>query len=139
MDKQREPLTRKERINRNILIGCGVAGGLIGAALIANAGHIQGASNVLNAPMSAPLALGLVFVWTVLLPIVAVYWHRIIDEQEASAFKDGALWSGYAFIIGAPAWWALAKAGLVAAPDAMICVAVVSYIWSGVWLWKKYR
>ena len=138
--------TRREKLNRNIILACGGLGGVVGVA-IASTG-ISSASKdgtdpflaLLTGPIPLTIVIPLIFVWGVIMPIVAWYWHtRVIDEQEANAYKDGGYYAGYAFLMLAPLWWLLWRGGLLPEPNGVAIYLIFSIIWSAVWFWKKYR
>jgi hypothetical protein len=140
-----EPLTRRERLNRNIMVGCGVLGGLIGIALAIGGIDQQGidvfsTSFLSEKSISPALAILLVVGWAIVMPVVAWIWHtRAIDEQEASAYRDGGYYSAYIYLIGAPTWWILWRGGFAPEPNGVAIFLIFSSIWSAVWFWKKYR
>jgi hypothetical protein len=137
-----DPLTAKERLNRNILVLCGVLGAVIGLAMgVVEPRAVTGSASILsNGPLPPAFALTVVLLTGVLLPAVSIYWHRhATDEMETDAYKTGALYALNVYMIGAPVWWFLWRGGLAPAPDGiaiyMITVATVGIFW----LWKKYR
>ena len=132
-----EPPTAKERLNRNMLIGCGLLGGLMGAALQAFGGPDAIFSNDSLSPV---FAIALVLVTGGLLPVVSWYWHRhATDEQEAEAYKLGALGGIYVYMIGAPSWWFLWRGGLAPKPDGIAIYFITVFTVGLIWLWRKYR
>ena len=141
-----EPMTRREKLNRNIILACGLLGGVMGAVMAAggflNAPDKSGdpLSVLFTGPMPVAVALALVFFWAVVMPVVAWFWHtRAIDEQEASAYRDGGYYAAYAFLVLAPLWWLLWRGGFLPEPDGVAIYLIFSVIWSAVWFWKKYR
>ena len=137
-----EPLTAKERLNRNILVACGVMGGVIGVALAVVGGPdiAKGGGPFSNDPLPTGLAVILVIAIGALLPAIALYWHRhAIDEQEADAYKSGALAALYLYMIGAPVWWFAWRGGFAPQPDGVIIYMATVTVVGVVWLWKKYR
>jgi hypothetical protein len=135
-----EPLTRKERRNRNLLVGSGVLGAVIALALIfSQEGGVEAAGGVFSsAPLPPWLALGLMLLIGVLLPIISVMWHRTVDEQEADAYKTGALYGFYVYSIGAPLWWLAWRGGFVPEPSGVIIFFVTVLTVGAVWTVKKY-
>lgn len=135
-----EPLTRKERLNRNILIGSGMLGALIALALIfSQDGGISAAGGVFsNAPLPPMVALGLVLLIGVLVPVLSVFWQRTVDEQEMDAYKTGAVYSFYVYGIGAPVWWLAWRGGFAPEPNGIIIYFVTVAVMGVVWTWKKY-
>lgn len=141
-----EPTTKREKLNRNIILACGVIGGVMGA-VIAAAGIAtmpDGSTDPLLilsvGKLPVAVVVPLVFFWAVVMPVIAWFWHtRAIDEQEASAYRDGGYYAAYAYLILAPTWWLLWRGGLLPEPDGVAIFIAFSLIWSAVWFWKKYR
>lgn len=134
-------LTPKERLNRNIMIVCGLVGGSIGVAMAMLGPDITDAplSELANGPIPSIAAIFLAAVWGIILPVIAYYWHkRAIDEQEAAAYRDGGYYAAYAFIVAAPTWWFLARGGLVPEPNGVAIFCIFNLIWLSVWFYKKY-
>ncbi len=145
MQASNEGLTRREKLNRNMIFGFVLVGGAIGL-LPAFYETIVGNSDtgppllLADSPMPPVIALMLIFFWTVIMPIIAWFWHkRAIDEQEASAYRDGGYYAAYALLIGAPTWWILWRGGFVPEPDGVAIFMLFALIWTAVWFWKKYR
>jgi len=138
-------LTNREKLNRNIMLGCGISGGAIGMFLafydVIIVGSEPSALAVLSdSPIAPAIAILLAFFWAVIIPIVAWFWHkRVIDEQEASAYRDGGYYSAYAYLIGAPTWWILWRGGFAPEPDGPVIFMLFALSWSAIWLWKKYN
>jgi hypothetical protein len=128
--------TKRERLNRNIMIACFIIGALTGVFLaILDPDYTVIAGS--NIPAAAAIAFA-VF-WGIGMPILAYFWHkRAIDEQEAAAYRDGAYYAAYAFVIGAPTWWILARGGLVPPINGVVIFTIFNFIWLGVWFYKKY-
>jgi hypothetical protein len=128
--------TKRERLNRNIMILCFIIGALIGVFLaILDPDYTVIANS--NIPIGAAIAFA-VF-WAIGMPIIAYVWHkRAIDEQEAAAYRDGGYYAAYAFIIGAPTWWILARGELVPQVNGVLIFIIFNFIWLGVWFYKKY-
>ena len=139
---QQEPLTAKERLNRNILIACGIMGGVIGVSLAVAGGTdiAKGGGPFSSDPLPTGLAIVLVIAIGVLLPAIALYWHRFaIDEQEADAYKSGAVAALYVYMIGAPVWWFAWRGGFAPEPNGVVIYMAIVTVVGVVWLWKKYR
>jgi hypothetical protein len=145
MQVSNEVLTRREKLNRKMTYGFLLAGGAIGLLLAfydTSVGNLdtRPALILADSPMPPVMALMLVFFWAVIMPIIAWFWHkRAIDEQEASAYRDGGYYAAYAFLIGAPMWWILWRGGFAPEPDGVAIFMLFASIWTTVWLWKKYR
>lgn len=142
-----EPMTKRERLNRNIILGLGLLGGVMGVVLstssigtTAHNGPGPLSAIFSSGPIPLTIVLPFVIVWAVIMPVVAWFWHtRAIDEQEASAYRDGGYYAAYVFLIFAPLWWVLWRGGFVPEPDGVAIYLTFSMIWSAVWFWKKYR
>jgi hypothetical protein len=127
----------RDRRNALTLIVAGALGGVIAVVML-----MAGPSPTMfgNDPIPARYAIILALMIGVLLPVISIYWHlRVVDEQEAAAYNKGTLLAMYAFWIGAPVWWLLWRGGLAPAPDG-IAICFTTLIVAGiVWLWAKYR
>lgn len=142
-----EPMTKREKLNRNIIVGLGLLGGVMGLVLSTSSigdadGNGPGSLSAIfsSGPLPLTVVLPFVFIWVVIMPIVAWFWHtRAIDEQEANAYRDGGYYAAYAFLILAPLWWVLWRGGFLPEPDGVAIYLIFSLIWSAVWFWKKYR
>lgn len=138
-------LTKREKLNRNIILGCGLSGGVIGLFLalydITMFGTEPSAFAVLSdSPVAPAIAILLAFFWAVIMPVVAWFWHkRAIDEQEASAYRDGGYYAAYTYLIGAPTWWMLWRGGIAPEPNGPAIFMIFALLWSAVWYWKKYH
>jgi len=134
------PLTSTERLNRKLTVASGALGGAIALILgFAGSRGAAGGDVFSNAPIAPTVAILLILMMGVLLPAITVYWHRIIDEQEAAAYKSGALVGLYVYAIGTPVWWLAWRGGFVPAPNAFIIYFATIFALGGVWIWKKYR
>lgn len=139
-----EPLTKKERLNRNILIGSGAIGGSIGVlvvlASLTSGQEIAPDTVFSSAPLPAGVALVVVLVLGLVVPALSIYWHRsAVDEQEADAYKTGALWGMYVFMIGAPLWWFAWRGGFAPEPNGIAIYFATVLTVGLIWMWKKYR
>jgi hypothetical protein len=133
-----EPLTRQERMNRNLLIASGLLGGVTGAVLMIASRETDPGAILSNAPLPPALALAIVLILGVALPVIGYFWHKTVDEQEADAYKTGALYGFYVYGIGAPLWWFAARGGLLPPPDGVIIYYATLLVVGVVWMWKKY-
>jgi hypothetical protein len=142
MPDEKAPLTKKERLNRNIMIACLLIGGIIGGVMgftdtDLEAGSLAGFS---DAPLSMPVTIALAIFWGLIMPVIAWFWHRsAIDEQEAAAYRDGAYYAAYVYIIAVPCWWILWRGGILPEPDGVTIFLVFNGIWLATWFWKKYH
>ncbi len=136
------PMTTREKLNRNIMVGCGLLGAVIGATLVATDGSIPSDPQTMFSDSPLPLALAVLLAvfWGVIMPVIAWFWHtRAIDEQEANAYRDGGYYAAYGYLMGAPTWWFLWRGGLLPEPNGTLIFCLFAIIWTAVWFWKKYR
>jgi hypothetical protein len=136
------PLTSREKLNRNIMVGCGLIGAVIGIVLVTVDGAMPSDPTTLfsDHPLPMAIAAALVVFWAVIMPVIAWFWHtRAIDEQEADAYRDGGYYAAYAYLVGAPTWWFLWRGGLAPEPNGTLIFCLFAIIWTAVWYWKKYR
>ena len=136
------PMTSREKLNRNIMVGCGLLGAVIGAGLVATDGAMPSdpLSMFSDSPLPMTIALVLAIFWGAIMPVIAWFWHtRAIDEQEAHAYRDGGYYAAYAYLIGAPTWWFLWRGDMLPEPDGTAIFCAFALIWTAVWFWKKYR
>lgn len=150
-----EPLTKRERLNRNILLGCMLLGAGFGvfsalssdiASRIDTAdgfwgGFALGFSSVISdAPLNSGVAITLAAFWGLVLPLISIYWHKhAIDEQEEDAYRSGALFAISALWYVAPAWWLLWRGGILPAPNGFALYMMTIFIALIIWFGKKYR
>ena len=139
-----EPLTAKERLNRNIIMGSGALGGVMGMLVVlaiwASGEEVEPFAAFSNAPLPTGVAVVLVLVIGVIIPVMSFVWHRsAVDEQEEDAYKTGALYGMYVFMIGAPVWWFAWRGGFAPEPNGVIIYFATIVTLGAIWLWKKYR
>lgn len=128
--------TARERRGRIMMILFAAIGGAIGLVLALVEPSLDIFS---NAPIPAVVAAALAFVIAVPVPFLSWYWHmRVADEQEADAYRKGALLALYGFWIGAPVWWLLWRGGLAPAPDGVLLYFMTIAIAGIVWFRAKY-
>lgn len=137
------PLTRREKLNRNILVACAIAGAIVGGILAIDGNGAPADVSVTafsETPLPRAIAISLALFWGIAMPVTAWFWHtRAIDEQEAAAYRDGGYYAAYAYLIGAPLWWFLWRGGILPEPDGVVIFVSFSFLWCAVWYWKKYR
>lgn len=136
------PLTAKERLNRNILIGCGALGLLMSLLItFSEAGGLIADGDIFaDGPLPRGVAILLVLVTGLLVPALSIYWHRsAVDEQEEAAYKTGALWAVYVYMTLTPAWWFAARGGFAPPVDGKIIYFLTVATLGLIWVWKKYR
>lgn len=135
-----EPLTRKERLNRNLLVVSGLTGGVMGVMVMLAGGSVDQAALFTSTPLPPVIAAIMVLVIGLIVPAISIYWHRAaVDEQEADAYKTGALYAIYVYMLGAPVWWFAWRGGFVSEPNGIVIYFLTIVTLGAVWLWKKYR
>ncbi len=131
-----------ERANQRLLAISGALGGAMGLgmalAVLASAPPGEHPS-MLSGPLPAWLAIVFALVWGVVLPIISWRWHRVVDEHEREAYRDGAVAGFYVFALGGPIWWFLWRGGLAPAVDAFALYLAFMTAAGVVWLWRKYK
>lgn len=136
--KVTEALTPKERLNRNILLFSTFLAVIM--SLIFFWQNIEENAIFSNAPIPTFTAILLAIIWAIVLPVIYIYWYKkATDEQEIYAYQKGAYYASHFYLIAAPLWWILWRGGLVPEPNGIAIFIIFNCIWSGIWLWKKYR
>jgi hypothetical protein len=136
-----DPLMPRERANRNLLV-VSFALGIVTAIMIvvASEGTISNGGGIFsNEPLPPGVAAILLLLLGIAVPAIGVFWHPVIDEQEADAYKSGALYGIYVYGLGAPLWWLAWRGGFVPEPNGFIIYYATITTLSLVWAWKKYR
>jgi hypothetical protein len=145
MAEPKERMSKKERLNRKILIACAAIGGIAGASGAITGAFGQDIPSIENAifgdgPLPVWVAVVCLFVWGIIMPVLTWLWHRrAIDEQEEAAYRDGAYYAAYALLFAAPIWWILWRSRLLPEPNGIAIYIAFTLIWTAVWFWKKYR
>ena len=135
-----DPLTRQERLNRNVQVASVVVAIVLVMTMSGGVdGEVEGHGILSNAPLPPAAVILPILIFGMIAPAISLYWHCIIDEQEADAYKSGALGALYVFGYGAPVWWLAWRGGFVAPPDGFIIYFATMTVASAIWLWKKYR
>ncbi len=133
------PLTRKERLNRNILLGSGLLGGVMGVVMVLASRTSDPWAVFSDAPLPPVLALAFVVILGVVLPILSIYWQKAaVDELEVDAYKTGALYALYVYMIAAPIWWFAWRGGFAPEPSGVALYFLTIFTMLIVWLGKKY-
>lgn len=84
------------------------------------------------------LAIGATLVILTVGPWITLRWWKMIDEHEQRAYTDGANVAGHFVLLGGSAWWILSRAMLAPQPDVTVLLIGMSFVWTGVWLYRKY-
>lgn len=132
------------RANHRLLALCGALGGVIGLAtgvVASSQRHGPDGADVslLTAPLPAWLAVAIAVLWGIVLPVISWRWHRVVDEHEREAYRDGAVAGYYVIGIGAPVWWFLWRGGLLPPVEAFWFYVAFMLLSGTVWVWRKYR
>lgn len=130
-----------ERANHRLIAWTGALGGVIGLAMAIATSQGAGPGerlDILSGAIPGWFAVLIAFLWGVVLSAMTWRWHRVIDEHEREAYRDGAVAGYYVMAIGAPVWWFLWRGGLLPAVDAFWLFMAVMIASGGVWMWRKY-
>ncbi|WP_322963036.1 hypothetical protein [Sphingomonas fuzhouensis] len=131
-----------ERTNHRLLAISGVVGGIAGlsTALIVLQ-QPPGASphpDLWSSPLPLWFAILMALIWGVVIPIISWRWHRVVDEHESRAYRDGALAAFYVVGLGAPVWWFLWRGGVLPPLQAEWVYGALMATCGIVWMWRKY-
>lgn len=132
------PLTRRETLNRNILIACGLLGGVIALVLVLASGGENFAA-FSDAPLPPAIAITLALVTGIAVPALSYYWQKhASDEQEIDAYEKGTVAGFYLYAIGAPTWWLLWRGGLLPEPNGILIYFATIFLVGIVWMRRKH-
>ncbi|WP_347093858.1 hypothetical protein [Sphingomonas parapaucimobilis] len=131
-----------ERANHRLLAISGAVGGIAGlsTALIV----LQQPKDAVAPadPWSSPLplwfAMLMALIWGVVIPVISWRWHRVVDEHERQAYRDGAVASFYTVGLGVPVWWFLWRGGALPPVQIEWVYGAMLGVGGIVWLWRKY-
>lgn len=132
-----DPIAPRVKRARNWTYAAVAIGAVLGL-YIAVAGGPGSDALFSNGPVERHVALVVIFGWLILTPVLTFLWWRNLDEHEAGAYRDGALYAAHAYLFIVPAWWFAARADLLPPQDPMIVLTSVATIWSVVWLKRRY-
>ncbi|APX66943.1 hypothetical protein V3I01_12590 [Sphingomonas sp. gentR] len=133
-----------ERANRRLVAISGALGGVIGAAMAIMSvvqlphGAKPGPLDMWTSPLPLWFAIIMALVWGVFLPIISWRWHRVVDEHESRAYRDGALAAFYVVGLGAPVWWFLWRGGVLPPLQVEWVYGALMASCGIVWMWRKY-
>ena len=65
-------------------------------------------------------------------------WWLAIDEHEQAAYTLGANISAHFVMMAGIIWWMLNLGGIVPPPNVMLLIIAMSFVWTGVWLYRKF-
>lgn len=92
-----------------------------------------------NSPLTPSFAVGASILWVIGLIVTLFIYHRAVDDHEERAYLWAGLAAWYTFVLSAPTWWMLHRAGLAPPADAILLFAGALVVNCIVWLWLKYR
>lgn len=132
----RSALPRRERVSLRLLGIATVAGAVGGVLSVVSTetGWLTDGKGVL----SPTLAIFYVVLLSTLAPWLTTRWWRAIDEHEQAAYVEGANIAGHFVMWAGIGWWVLARAKLVPEPDVIVLVIAMSFVWTGVWLYRRF-
>lgn len=131
--------SRRKRLYWASLIGAGLIGALAATLLHSGRVEVGGDPFFSNSALSPTIAIILALLWIGGLAVTAFFYQRVIDDHEERAYLWAGLAGFYAFIIPAPAWWALARASILPPVDAMLLVLFAVIANAAVYFWLKFR
>lgn len=136
----KRPMSPRQRRYRFAIGFAGVVGGIVGGWMAADQPDDRGAfAMAFSGSLSAGFAIGASIFWVLGLAIAMTLYHRAIDDHEERAWLWAGLAGWYAFVVPAPVWWVLHRAGLAPPADAMLLFLLSMIVNAVVWLWFKYR
>lgn len=89
--------------------------------------------------LSPSYAIVLAALWSVGLVIATVVYLRSIDDHERHAFHMASVAGFYGFVLPCPAWWVLARAGVLPPVDAMPLFIFAMAVNVIVFFWYRFR
>lgn len=131
--------SRRKRLYMTSVFGSAVLG-LVTAGLMQSGQSDLGADPFFsNSALSPRIAIALALLWSIGIAIAVVVYQRTVDDHEKHAYLWAGLAGYYAFVIPAPAWWVLSRAGLLPPVNAMALFALTMMVNAIVYLWLKFR
>ena len=140
----RVPKGPSERANHRLLAISGAVGGVVGGAMAVVSilhrphGTPFDHQTLWTSPLPLWFAILMVLVWGVVIPVISWRWHRVVDEHERQAYRDGAVASFYTVGLGVPIWWFLWRGGALPPVQFEWVYVAMLAVGSIVWLWRKY-
>lgn len=92
-----------------------------------------------NDPLPANLALALALMWMMGIIAASIVYSRSVDDHERHAYQLASVAGFHFFLFAGPAWWVLARAGLVPPVDAMSLILAGTFTHLAVYLWYRFR
>ncbi|MDQ1229930.1 hypothetical protein [Sphingomonas sp. SORGH_AS_0879] len=131
-----------ERANHRLLALCGGIGGIAGLStaivVLRQTPGGDARPDLWSSPLPLWFGILMALIWGVVVPVISWRWHRVVDEHERQAYRDGAVASFYTVGLGVPVWWFLWRGG--ALPPVRIEWVYFAMMAVGglVWLYRKY-
>lgn len=136
--KSTEPISPRTKKARRFLWVSVIFGMAIGLVLSLSALSVGSPADMFsNAPLPTTPALLIAIAYAAFLPIAGWLHLRSVDEHDARANYEGSLAGMYAYSTITPAWWLLARGGLVPPVDAMVVFLIVMVVWGIVWTIRR--
>lgn len=138
--KARRRASPRQRRYRFAIGFAAVVGGIVGGWMAVDQPADRNAFEMaFSGSLTAGFAIGASLFWVLGLAIAMTLYHRAIDDHEERAWLWAGLAGWYAFIVPAPVWWVLHRAGLAPPADAMLLFLLSMVVNAIVWLWLKFR
>ena len=132
-----EAMPSQERKASRMMLAMLAVGGAACAATVAM-GDV-GANGFPTVGSLNPIAaIALAAAIVIIGPWMTTRWWRATDEHERQAYIEGAYVSASVAVYAGTGWWLLSRAALVPPPDGFAIIIGISFIWSAVWLYRKY-
>ncbi|MDR6113513.1 MULTISPECIES: hypothetical protein [unclassified Sphingomonas] len=130
-----------ERANHRLLAISGAVGGIAGlstALIVLQQPRGAARPDLWSSPLPLWFAVLMALIWGVIVPIISWRWHRVVDEHERQAYRDGAVASFYTVGLGVPVWWFLWRGGVLPPVQIEWVYGAMLAVAGLVWLWRKY-
>jgi membrane associated rhomboid family serine protease len=128
-----------ERANHRLLAISGAVGGIVGLSTALIMLQQPERTDPWSSPLPLWFAVLMALIWGVVIPITSWRWHRVVDEHERQAYRDGAVASFYTVGLGVPVWWFLWRGGALPPVQVEWVYGAMLAVGGLVWLWRKYR
>lgn len=127
-----------ERANHRLLAISGAVGGIAGLSSALIMLQQPDSADPWSSPLPLWFAVLMALIWGVVIPIISWRWHRVVDEHERQAYRDGAVASFYTVGLGVPVWWFLWRGGALPPVQVEWVYGAMLAVGGLVWLWRKY-
>ncbi|WP_312489368.1 hypothetical protein [Sphingomonas sp.] len=131
-----------ERANHRLLAISGGVGGIAGLStaliVLQQPPGATARPDLWSSPLPLWFAVLMALIWGVIIPVISWRWHRVVDEHERQAYRDGAVASFYTVGLGVPVWWFLWRGGALPPVQIEWVYGAMLGVGGLVWLWRKY-